>query len=128
MAIASLDNLLPRNAQKIRLGKQYQVEDWVKDGYHDFVSKIGLQIDELAGAPNNLDYETIAKIFYIQAASIEHLGGNYCQGSASGCGYSSHSSVCNKRRNALKDARALINTVFKDDIASAYYNPETKVV
>jgi hypothetical protein len=120
VAIASLDKLLPQDFQRIRIGKRYQVEDWVRDGYYNCVSKARLQVDELAGAPNNLNYETIDRILYIQAASLAHLGSMDCQ--AIGCGHGEHGIVCIKMRSRAEEARELIDIFFKDDIASAHYN------
>lgn len=50
----------------------------MKEGYHDIVSTRGLEPDKLTETPYNFSQETIAKIFYIQAASLAHLGGTDC--------------------------------------------------
>ncbi|KAF5326748.1 hypothetical protein D9619_004411 [Psilocybe cf. subviscida] len=121
-AIDALGSLLPRGIERIQAGREYFVQTWVKEGYHDIVSTRGLDPDKLAEAPYNFGQATIAKIFYIQVASLAHLGGVYCHSDHGNYHWGgSDNADCDAIRESLKDAYSLIDTTFEDDIKAAYY-------
>lgn len=92
----------------------------MREGYHDIVSTRGLEPDKLTEAPYNFDQATISKLFYIQVASLVHLGGIYCH--ANHNSWDGVSGECGVIEQSLKDANSLIDKLFEDDIQGAYYS------
>lgn len=66
-AITALSPLLVEDTwQSIRLGRMYNVADWIRKSYVDLVKQDRLPLENLSQGNFPLDWSTIAKIFYLR--------------------------------------------------------------
>jgi len=119
-AIAALSALNPKRdlTEKISIGAQYGIVDWLRDGYTDLVQRPTLKIEDLRGSPFPVTWEAAAKI-YCTRESLLSDSSNYscCGGSWYGPGYSNPPRHCRCRMVAA------VNRVFGADFEGMKDNP-----
>ncbi|KAF5325106.1 hypothetical protein D9619_009665 [Psilocybe cf. subviscida] len=78
----SSENWIPSksDAEKIRLGEEYQVQDWAFNGYTQIIRRKGFKFGDLENEPYNFDQTLVKKILYLQAESgCSRCGNSYSQ-------------------------------------------------
>lgn len=102
--------------EKIQLGKDYYVQDWVVDGYVEIIRAGELKYGDLEKAPYNFDdAEVIKKIFYLQA----RYGFAEDQHQCSWCG-----NFCQAYTQREFDVHTAVRELLRDEIAGALYVPK----
>jgi len=119
-AIAALSALNPERelTEKISIGAQYGIVDWLRDGYTDLVQRPTLKIEDLRGSPFPITWEAAAKIYCARESLLPNFS-NYscCGGSYYGPSYSNPPRHCRCRMVAA------VNRVFEADFEAMKDNP-----
>ena len=118
-AIAALglyvSNQTPKNT--VLLAKKYRVVDWLRTAYQQLVKQPSLGIPDLRG-PEPLDWETIARIFFIRQTVTQNQPAKsvYCYNC---CGYY-QGSACNRCNPSviLVASSSELEEIFRDEFES----------
>lgn len=99
-------------ALNIHMGNEFKVPSWLVSGLVEVVLNANMDINQLRSAPYHMDWETIAKIFYIQDLMTNQ------QTSCPKCRIATFGSNCNCW------ATDHVNVIFNGEIAAAKHPSE----
>jgi hypothetical protein len=102
--------------EKIYLGAQYGIVDWLRDGYADLAQRPTLKLEDLRGSPFPVTWEAAAKIFCARE-SLTSLSNYACCGNWHGPSYSNPPVHCRCR------VITAVDEVFKVDFNGMKDNP-----
>lgn len=120
-AIARLDSMTALSSlEKVILAKQEMVQSWLLSGYEELVGVQNLSLQEI----NVLDWETIAKLFYVQKEIFGNSAPQCGRGgkhtvSCRNCAVNVKTACCIKEVKEVKEVRnahELIREVFEVEL------------
>ena len=116
-AINALSNIIStRDAkERIFLGFEYRVVNWIREGYVAIVQRPTIQRKELSNNPFPLSWETIAGILAVRDSIAHHDGYGCCDGDDHGRGYTTRHCRCK--------ALASVNEEFKEELLALEESP-----
>jgi hypothetical protein len=104
--------------ERIFIGAQYGIVDWLRDGYAEMVRRPTLTIEDLRGPPFPVTWETAAKLFHSRERLLSSNSDHNC-----GTCYERNYFDPPNPRDCRSYTTAIVDEVFKADFEAMKGNP-----